>query len=287
VSGPKYLGTMDDWMRDQEKRVTSVERRRRRVPAGGGGGQTTISVSDTGTIDLTLTGDSSAGYGLSGRVIAVPVSLLTGPGTIAPALLPAAVPTPVSVTDTATVDLTLTGAGTAASPWNIKADVVGVGVPTPLTVTDTATIDLTLTGAGTAVSPWNIKADLIGGGATGTPVTPGWGAGFRSNTAPLGPSVINKVGTKVVIDRFIVENATSLTLGTNGQVVAGTMPVGSRPTVEVRLPATVNATATFMDVGQVILGTDGTITLQTAVGFSGLGAGAVAWTTGSVSYTAA
>lgn len=28
MTGPQYLGTMDDWMRDQEKRVRSVERRR-------------------------------------------------------------------------------------------------------------------------------------------------------------------------------------------------------------------------------------------------------------------
>lgn len=34
----KFLGTMDEWMRDQEKRMTSVERRRRRIGSDGGGG---------------------------------------------------------------------------------------------------------------------------------------------------------------------------------------------------------------------------------------------------------
>lgn len=38
MSGPAYLATMDEWMRNQEKRITSVERRRRRGDAGGGGG---------------------------------------------------------------------------------------------------------------------------------------------------------------------------------------------------------------------------------------------------------
>ena len=126
MASTKFLGTMDEWMRDQERRMTSVERRKRRLSETTG--QTTITVSDTDTINLTLTGDPAAGYGLSGEVSAVPVALLTGPGTIAPALLPAPTPTPLSVTDTTTVDLTLTGAGTAASPWNVKGDVLAVPV---------------------------------------------------------------------------------------------------------------------------------------------------------------
>ncbi|MET0711946.1 MAG: hypothetical protein ABWZ30_05530 [Jiangellaceae bacterium] len=39
----KFLGNMDEWMRDQEKRMTSVERRKRRLGDSGGGGGGTIA----------------------------------------------------------------------------------------------------------------------------------------------------------------------------------------------------------------------------------------------------
>lgn len=123
MGSTKFLGTMDEWMRDQEKRMTSVERRRNRNTGGGGGGSTTIAVNDTATVDMTLTGSGSP-YVLSADVAAVPVSLLTGPGTIAGSLLPAI---PLTVTDSATVDFTLTGAGTAASPYNLTATATGGG----------------------------------------------------------------------------------------------------------------------------------------------------------------
>jgi hypothetical protein len=44
----KYLGTMDEWMRDQEKRVTSVERRKRRLGGGGGGSAGTAGFNAVG-----------------------------------------------------------------------------------------------------------------------------------------------------------------------------------------------------------------------------------------------
>lgn len=269
MSGPKYLGTMDEWMRDQEKRITSVERRKRRFPASGGG--TTISVTDTATIDMVLTGDSSAGYGLSSNVRAVPVSLLTGPGTIAPALVPAPTAVPVSA---------LTGPGTIA-PALLPAV-----TPTPITVTDTATIDLTLTGAGTAASPWNLRADLIGGAVVPVPVVVTWLPGFRDSTT-IGPPVVNKVGTKVVVDRFTVENSATLSLGTNGQVNVATLPVGARPTIQVRFPAATNVAGAFMAAGQILINPDGTVTAQTNQPFTNAAAGAVIWAAGAVSWEAA
>jgi hypothetical protein len=74
MSGGQYLGTMDEWMRSQEKRMTSVERRRRRPTSGGGGGgtgggSTTFAVQDTASLDLTLTGDPTTGYTLKGDVL--------------------------------------------------------------------------------------------------------------------------------------------------------------------------------------------------------------------------
>jgi hypothetical protein len=44
VSGPAYLSDMDEWMRNQEKRITSVERRRRRGDGTGGGGGNNTTV---------------------------------------------------------------------------------------------------------------------------------------------------------------------------------------------------------------------------------------------------
>lgn len=115
MSGPEFIGTMDEWMRAQEKRMTAVERRRRGVPTGGGGGGADVRVTDTPTIDLSITGNGSAAtpYVISGNATALPPGVLT-------------------VTDTASVDLTLTGAGTAASPYNLSATVPtsGGGQPT-------------------------------------------------------------------------------------------------------------------------------------------------------------
>lgn len=127
MSSARYLATMDEWMREQERRTRSLERRKRGLTSGGGGA-TTITVTDTATIDMVLTGSSAAGYGLSANVTAVPVSLLTGPGTIPPALLPTPAVPALGVTDTPTIDMTLTGAGTTASPWNVSSAVLAVPV---------------------------------------------------------------------------------------------------------------------------------------------------------------
>lgn len=266
------------WMRKVERRLTLLERKP--VGKGGGGAVTTIAVEDTTTLDLTLTGSPVTGYTIKGDVLLAPTS--------------------IAVTDTATIDMDVVGVGSSftlaaavsavpvgllTGPGTIAPALLPAPTPTPLTVTDTATVNMTLTGAGTAASPWNIKADVIGG-STPTPVVIAWNANFRDST-PLGQSVINKVGTKVTIDRFMVENATSLTLGTNGQVAAGTIPAGSRPTIEVRFPTSLNVSGNFMSIGQVLIATTGAITLQTNQPFTGVAAGGATWSGGTISWTAA
>lgn len=165
MSSAKFLGTMDEWMREQERRTRSLERRKRGL-SGGSGGATTITVSDTATIDMVLTGSSSTGYGLSANVLAVPVSLLTGPGTIPPALLPTPAVPALGVTDTATIDMTLTGAGTTASPWNVKGDVIAVPVSL---LTGPGTIPPALLPAATS---GRIPGEIIAYGGTSSPS--GW-----------------------------------------------------------------------------------------------------------------
>ena len=60
------------------------------------------------------------------------------------------------VADTPTMDLSLVGNGSIATPWQLTAD-----AKISLTVTDTPTVDLSLTGSGTNASPWNLSANQI------------------------------------------------------------------------------------------------------------------------------
>ena len=60
------------------------------------------------------------------------------------------------VADTPTMDLSLVGNGSIATPWQLTAD-----AKISLTVTDTPTVDLSLTGAGTNANPWNLSANQI------------------------------------------------------------------------------------------------------------------------------
>jgi len=128
------------WMRKVERRLGLLERR----PAGGdggtGGGSTTLAVADTATLDLTLTGNPTAGYLLKGDVL----------GNVAG--------TPLAVTDTATLDLTLTGNQTAG--YTVSGSVISIP-PALVTVADTATLDMTVTGAGTVASPLVLKGDVL------------------------------------------------------------------------------------------------------------------------------
>ncbi|MFJ6014462.1 hypothetical protein [Streptomyces sp. NPDC092952] len=61
---------------------------------------------------------------------------------------------------TAGPGVTVDGDGSTGAPYVIGA-AGGGGGPTALTVTDSPTVDLTLTGAGTAVDPYNVTAEVI------------------------------------------------------------------------------------------------------------------------------
>ena len=60
------------------------------------------------------------------------------------------------VADSPSMDLTLTGNGSIATPWQLTAD-----AKISLTVADSPTVDLTLSGAGTMADPWNLSANQI------------------------------------------------------------------------------------------------------------------------------
>ena len=60
------------------------------------------------------------------------------------------------VADSPSMDLTLTGNGSIATPWQLTAD-----AKISLTVADSPTVDLSLTGSGTNASPWNLSATQI------------------------------------------------------------------------------------------------------------------------------
>ena len=67
----------------------------------------------------------------------------------------------LTITDTPSVDLQLTGNGSIALPWNLQAN-----TKLSLTKQDSSSILLGITGAGTTASPWQITASLKNRGTT-------------------------------------------------------------------------------------------------------------------------
>lgn len=197
------------------------------VPAGGGGGladqdtilgtgvlgdEYTVNFVDNGdgtynigvniidtnvslVVDLTLVGDGTSGNPLGVRISAdVGNSLTTG--TDGGLFVPAASGSVVTVDDTNSIDLSITGDGSIGTPYEITGDVIidpaatnlsSVTASGLLTEIDT---DLTLTGDGTGASPLGvaISADVDNQLTTGSDgglyvPDPGTGISLTTNDA--------------------------------------------------------------------------------------------------------
>lgn len=107
--------------------------------------------------------------------------------------------TALDVADTATVDLSLTGLGTVASPWLLTAEMTQAGAL--IGFTDTTDIDMEVTGTGSQADPLSISASIplieLTGGVSGDvltndgtgvyrPVAPAAGGGIASVVVDFG-----------------------------------------------------------------------------------------------------
>lgn len=208
--------------------------------AGGGGAASIVGVTDTATLNLSITGDGSIGtpYVISGNPIISPNAgnqlTAVANGLFVPAATGAE--TIVQVADTPTINASISGAGTAGSPYVISAvadlstdtnQCLTIGTDGGLyvecpdgseTQIDAGT-NVTVTGTGTTADPYVINA---AGGAEATTV---------SDTSSLN---LTLAGVNISGDVIISPNAGNtltnpgnglyapLTLVANGDVTAVT-----------------------------------------------------------------
>lgn len=160
-------------------------------------GATPVTVTDTPTVDLTLVGQD-----IQAAVKLEPVGNLittTANGLLVncAAVQACDIPQILTVTDTTTVDLTLTGDGSPGNPWILKADAPGCDCNTVVTTADTNSIDLS---TGTTPLTANVKLDpaagnilTIGPGGLTADLTTGCGLSGEGTAAS--PLVVHTTGS--------------------------------------------------------------------------------------------
>jgi hypothetical protein len=151
---------------------------------------------------------------------------------------------------TAGPGVTVDGNGSPTTPYVISAD---SAAPTPLGVTDTPTVDLTLEGTGTAADPYNVHADVIldpappGGGAELLHTGPGGlyleCTDVRGCISAEGPATYDPA-TGVVGVQLSADPGNSTALGSDGGLFTPA-PAAAEPTaVQAADTTTVDTTVT-------------------------------------------
>lgn len=185
----RFLHTFDEWMVRVNKRLTSLERRK--APPGGSGG-TVPDPLNIGTINVSAK---------------------------------ATVPAPLDPTDATTKEYVDDADAATLAAANAHADTAAAAAQTAATQYLADGTNTTVTGAGTAASPWRVNATPASGPGAWTSV--GYNSAWRAlQSVDLWQIRDTGDGMRETSQVLVTPTASSLTLTANTYYVIGTLPPG-------------------------------------------------------------